>query len=575
MHRRLGLLLALLASVALTAAPAASGTSSPTFTFYGSGYGHGLGLSQWGAYGMAQDGETYRQILIHFYRGTAVRTDRAAPSRVRIGLAQNQKAVHLAASGGKVGLRLQRGGALVGWIPAGDTWTVGATASGHYRVKDSAGGVVGGKLWGSTSRGLVAANSAGATIAISETGHTYKRGTIEFNLYRPCDGCPYRERLIAVLGSQAYLYGIGEVPSSWPMQSLETQAVAARTYAFEKVARLGQHRAGCNCALYASTMDQNYVGWDKESGYLGNRWVKAVDRTAGQVVMYEGSLIQAYYHASSGGFTENNENVWGGTPIPYLRGVCDPGDFTGANPVRTWTVTFTGAALTSKLAPYTGAIGTVTGFTGAERGVSGRIESITVVGTARKATISGGALRAALGLRDTRVWINSNRSITGAIRGAYDALMCAPGAAAGPQKAVPGGRRQAFARGALYRSEATGRVVWLRGSVYRRYVQLGDAGGPLGIPMSVTRTLTLARGCRKYDCSLTRFANGAIYFKGAPRVGLHELHGAVFRFYRSLGGVFSRLGFPISDLRTGPAGATSATFEGGKIICKRGVCFLA
>jgi SpoIID/LytB domain protein len=571
MHRRVGLFLALLAAAFLTTTPAVGGATIRTFTFYGSGYGHGLGLSQWGAYGMAQQGKTYRQILTHFYKGTTVEKAPSAPWNLRIGLVQSKRLVHLTAVGGRVELRLR--GAHVAWIPEGKTWTVAAASDGSYLVKDAAGAVFGGKTWGSTSHGLVVANGAGAVVKVGETGHTYKRGTIEFNTSRACDGCAFRERLIAVLRPQLYLYGIGEVSSSWPTQSLETQAVAARTYAFEKVSRLGQHRPECNCALYATVMDQNYVGWDKESGYLGSRWVDAVDRTAGQVVMYRGALIQAYYHASSGGFTENNENVWGGTPLPYLRGVCDPGDFTSANPVRTWEVAFTDAALTTKLAAYTGPIGTVTGFSGAVRGVSGRIESITVVGTADKATISGGALRAALGLRDRRVWIGSNRNVTGAIRGKYDALMCAPGAAAGSQKAVPGGRRQAFATGALYRNAANGRVIWLRGSVFSRYVQLGDASGPLGIPVSGTRTVTLPSGCRKYHCSITRFAGGGIYFKGATGVGIHELHGALYRYFRSLGGARSRLGFPTSDVKLGAGGRTSATFEGGTITCSaKGAC---
>ena len=571
MHRRVGFFLALLAAAFLSTPPAAGGATSPAITFYGSGYGHGLGLSQWGAYGMAQQGKTYRQILTHFYKGTTVGKAPSQPSKLRIGLVQGKRVVHLTAVGGQVELLSQ--GAHMAWIPKAETWTVAATSSGGYLVKDAGGAVVGGKTWGSTSHGLVVANGAGATVKVRETGHSYKRGTIEFNTYRACDGCGFRERLIAVLRPQLYLYGIGEVSSSWPMQSLETQAVAARTYAFEKVSRLGQHRPGCNCGLYGTTLDQNYVGWDKESGYLGSRWVDAVDRTAGQVVMYRGALIQAYYHASSGGFTENNENVWGGSPIPYLRGVCDPGDFTTANPVRTWTLTFSGPALTTKLATYTGSIGTVTGFSGAVRGVSGRIESITVVGTKDKATISGGALRAALGLRDTRVWIGSNRNVTGAIRRAYDSLMCAPGQAAGSQRAVPGGHRQAFAKGALYRNAANGRVIWLRGPVFTRYVQLGDASGSLGIPVSGTRTVTLPRGCRKYQCSITRFAGGVIYFKGATGVGIHELHGALYRYFRSLRGVRSRLGFPTSDVKLGPGGRTSATFEGGTITCNsKGVC---
>jgi len=410
-------------------------------------------------------------------------------------------------------------------------------------------------------------------VRVPETDHTYRRGSIEFNTYRACDGCGFRVRLIAVLAPQAYLYGIGEVSSSWPMPALETQAVAARTYAFEKVARLGQHRPVCNCALYATVMDQNYVGWDKEAGAQGDRWVEAVDRTDGLVVTYHGALIQAYYHASSGGFTENNENVWGGSPIPYLRGVCDPGDYTTANPVRTWTLSFGEAALTKRLAPSTGAIGTVTGFPSAVRGVSGRIESITVAGTGGQASISGGQLRSALGLRDTRVWVGTDRNVTGDIRTRYDALMCAPGQAAGPQKSVPGGRRQVFARGALYRNAASLRVIWLRGAAYDRYRQLGDAGGPLGIPVAGTRALAAPRGCGRLACSLTRFADGALYFKDAPGVGWHELHGAVYAYFVRIGGLRSRFGFPISDVRMGPGGRSWAAFEGGTISCtQKSVC---
>jgi uncharacterized protein with LGFP repeats len=215
----------------------------------------------------------------------------------------------------------------------------------------------------------------------------------------------------------------------------------------------------------------------------------------------------------------------------------------------------------------------VTGFSGAVRGISGRVESIAVLGRSGKATISGGAIRAALGLRDTRVWINSNRNVTGAIRGRYDGLGCAPGAAAGPQVAVPGGRRQVFAKGAMYQNGASGAVIWLRGAVYDRYASLGDADGRLGIPVYGTQTRTAPKGCRTYRCTVTRFASGAIYFKSAPNVGLHELHGALFQYYRKLWGTYGPLGFPTSDVRRAAGGWTWATFEHGKISCSpKGTC---
>ena len=81
------------------------------------------------------------------------------------------------------------------------------------------------------------------------------------------------------------------------------------------------------------------------------------------------------------------------------------------------------------------------------------------------------------------------------------------------------------------------------------------------------------KGCRTRRCTTTRFEAGGLYFKDATGVGLHELHGRLYRYFRSLGGVQSGLGFPTSDVRVGSSGATSATFESGKITCtKKGVC---
>ena len=81
----------------------------------------------------------------------------------------------------------------------------------------------------------------------------------------------------------------------------------------------------------------------------GERWVAAVTDTAGEVVTYGGSVIQAFYAASDGGYSEDVEDVWhGGNPafaIPYLRGVCDPGEDTTANPWTDWTRTFSASNL--------------------------------------------------------------------------------------------------------------------------------------------------------------------------------------------------------------------------------------
>ncbi|MBI2238838.1 MAG: SpoIID/LytB domain-containing protein [Actinobacteria bacterium] len=501
MRRRIALVVALGAALALP--PAATGRAAGSFTFYGSGFGHGLGLSQWGAYGLARDGWTHQQVLTRFYSGTKVGRADSPPKTLRIGLVQGKSRIRLAAEAGPVDLLVgdPQDGATVGQVPEGETWAVRVVGS-KYQVVNAAGKRVGGQLWGSPAENLYARfEPNGARVKVPEAGHTYAHGFLEFNIYVCGRGC--RLRLILPIEPQPYLYGLAEVPSSWPMEALQAQAVAARTYAFSK-AGYGQHRNPCNCALYATAADQVYAGWDKESGVDGDRWVKAVDDTDGEVVKYQGGLIQAFYSASSGGYTENNENVWGGTPIPYLRGVCDPGDYTPANSSAVWTATMSAAEVTRKLGL---GIGTVTGFKGIVRGVSGRIITTVVEGTEGSATISGTTLRVSLGLRDDRVWVNADRHVTGKIRLKYDDLNCKPGLPSSRQVAVNGGLRQ-------------------------------------------------------------KFEAGTIFFKEG--VGAHELSGAVLDFYLSKGGPNGKLGFPTSDVTRRDNGSTSATFERGTIVCSEG-----
>ena len=493
-----------LATVSVVAAlallPAGSATAGPDgFTFYGSGFGHGLGMSQWGSYGLALEGWDEQRILTHFYSGTRLQQAAHVPATLRIGLTQGRDKVRLEAQEGPVDLRLggRAPGDTVATIRRGETWTVRA-ADGGYQIVDADGEVVGEGLGGPSTDLFAVFEPLGARVHVPEAAHTYARGSIEFNLSDCGSSCVMR--LILTVGPEEYLYGLAEVPSSWPIEALQAQAIAARTYALRKAAA-GQHRPGCNCALYASSYDQVYAGWDKEGGPDGERWVRAVDATEGTMVAYQREPIQAFYMSSSGGFTEDNENVWGGTPIGYLRGVCDPGDYTSANPSATWEVTFTAPKLTKQLGL---GIGTVTGFSGVRRGVSGRIVQATVNGETGSSTISGATLRAALGLRDDRVWINRDRQVTGAIRTKYDAMDCSPGLALSPQVAVGRGLRQVFEDATIYASDAT---------------------------------------------------------------GAHALHGAVLGFYVSRGGPAGRLGFPMSDVRETPNGNLRASFEHGAIVC--------
>src|SRR5439155_15171196 len=130
------------------------------FIFFGSGWGHGVGLSQWGAYGLAQDGWTRQQILTHFYSGTHVGpiATQQAPDTLRVGLTWGNAVLHLTANGGPVPLVVgspDATGAPVASVPEGMTWTVGSSG-GQFQVLNAKGKQVGGQPWGSETQNLYA-----------------------------------------------------------------------------------------------------------------------------------------------------------------------------------------------------------------------------------------------------------------------------------------------------------------------------------------------------------------------------------------------------------------------------------
>lgn len=481
---RRALVACLLAVVAVGNVPAPPAEAARSFTFFGAGFGHGVGMGQYGALGLAQDGWGYKEILTHFFTGTTVETA-DLPASIRVGLVQGKKIFHVRARFGKVELRVGGPeGVLAGTIPGTQRWEI-RTGSGRYRILDEKGKLVGGREWGGHKRHLFAVyETTGAAAQVQESnGITYNRGRLEFNIY----GATHRGRLIAILSPQEYLYGLGEVPSEWPMAALQAQAVAGRTYAFEIAERAGQRQSWCNCAVTDDTRNQVYIAYAKEHGPGGDRWVSAVDRTKDEVVLFRGRLAQTYYASSTGGYSEDNEKVWNGTALPYLRGVCDPGDYTSGNPNRVWRKQFTAAEVTSRLSSYTGGIGTITKFTSIRRGVSGRIITAVAIGTSGRATITGSELRWGLGLLDSRVWINSNRTVTGAIRNKYDGVNCRPKLPTSPRTGIAGGAQQRFANGTIYWSSDTG-AHWLRDRVLRHYLDLRGPKGRLGFPTTDVRT---------------------------------------------------------------------------------------
>jgi SpoIID/LytB domain protein len=140
--------------------------------------------------------------------------------------------------------------------------------------------------------------------------------------------------VINVLPFEDYLMGIAEVPRTWPMEALKAQVVAARSYALAHQARPGSEGARLGYQICATTACQVYLGMGIGNGPYGTRWQKAVEQTAGQVLLHAGRPADTLYFSTSNGHTLGNEKVFGSSPLSYLRPVVERDD--GGSPVSHW-----------------------------------------------------------------------------------------------------------------------------------------------------------------------------------------------------------------------------------------------
>jgi stage II sporulation protein D len=369
--RALGLVLAVVVLAAAGPARAAS-----VFYIRGAGYGHGIGMSQYGAYGYALHGMDYRWILAHYYQGTA------------IGQTNPQRIVRVLLSTGPASFSGATRAGTVALDPAA-TYTVRPGAGGTVLLAGTANKIV------DNLRGPISVSGPGP---ISLAGLGGYRGALEF---RP-DGAGGIETINAI-DLEDYVRGVisAEMPASWSPDALEAQAVAARTYVITTAA------AG-PFDVYSDTRSQMYRGVAAETSATD----AAVAATRGQVVTYNGVPVVTYFSASSGGHTENIEDVWpGATPEPWLRGVPDPYDSAGGNPYYRWGRALT---LTSASAQLGGLVsGTLRGIAILTHGTSPRILTASVVGTRGRTTVTGQQLQQAFGLLTTDVSFTTITTVAG------------------------------------------------------------------------------------------------------------------------------------------------------------------
>ncbi|HEY5144486.1 MAG TPA: SpoIID/LytB domain-containing protein [Solirubrobacteraceae bacterium] len=369
MRRTLATLTA--AASLLAAAPAAHAASALVIT--GRGFGHGIGMSQYGTLGYAQHGWKAPAILAHYYTGTALGR-LSTPTTVRVLLQAGHPSYTI------------RGAAAAGDKTLDPAKTYVVTAGGAGAIVRASGARA--ALTSAPPLRITAPSGGAITLAgpaangVSDGSY---RGALEF---RPGIG-----GLMAInaLDLESYVAGVisAEVPASWPDEALRTQAIAARTYAITTNAGGSQ-----GFTQYADTRSQMYRGVGAESPSTG----AAVAATRGMVVTYQGRPVTTYFFSSSGGRTENVENSFvGASPEPWLKSVADPYDTV--SPSHRWgPASISLAAATAKLGGLVK--GSLKWITITRRGVSPRVVQARLTGTGGSTTVSGPQLRRAFGLRD-------------------------------------------------------------------------------------------------------------------------------------------------------------------------------
>jgi len=371
----------------------------PRIAVTGGGWGHSVGMSQYGAFAMARSGKTVQEILTHYYPGTQLATNAASSTgRIRASMQTGQQAsliiahtadvTWLTCTVGPSGITArapaencqpwftQLQGEVLRVRPSGTGASVERFASPELAklaalshtdavadsdavlladtpVRAASVDVAGWDVIHTTENPIVRAVHGEGSIraqsqtrcaealictTIEEPRRTYAFGWRD---YHSIDGA--LSVVQDVDSIEKYLRGLAEMPSSWGLTgptALQAQAVTGRTFALR---RLASPRGGtCACDVVSTVSDQVFNGEDKVLGTSGNLWAEAVAQTVDQVLTFDGALAQTFYSSSHGlGRSENVEDSWafGTTPIPYLRSIDDPwsSDPQGNNLLATWT----------------------------------------------------------------------------------------------------------------------------------------------------------------------------------------------------------------------------------------------
>ncbi len=374
----------------------------------GSGWGHGVGLSQYGALGQALDGKSWQDILAHYYPGTNL-TESPSDKQITVGLSQDKTAVFVRLD------KLSEDAQLEVSIDGNAVATLGSDTviriESNSNAIVSSGGADGraeargsGKKVSfriSTGSGLINTNSGSpdtnAGSALATPGHRYKYGTLDVVYGGDNDGRPDLYTSISMRSADEYLLGIGEMSSTWNKAALVAQVVASRSYGLGKLN--SGLRGNCGCHIYNNATDQVYVGYSKES----DAWRDAVNSAVTSsnqpaVLTYGGKAVTAYFASSTGGRTMSTMDAWGGN-ISWSQSVDDNWSINARNPNARWGVRMSQNSMATALG-----LSNVQSIEVVERYSSGAAKTLVAKdANGGSVTLSGRTFQARMKLKSTYV----------------------------------------------------------------------------------------------------------------------------------------------------------------------------
>ena len=370
--------------------------ASGVYTVRGHGWGHGHGMSQYGAQGAALKGLTAQKILAFYYPGTQSTVLRGASGLIRVLITGDTDPVTVAPRSGLTLRDLGTNPAATYTLPVRTYvkgWRVVAATPTTDRVQWSNG--TSWMPW-----------KAGGAETLTGTGEFFSAdGPVTLKADK--GDLPYRgalrsaasaagstaRRTVNVLGLDDYVKGVipSEMPASWHPYAVRTQAVAARTYAvYDREAHPTRYYDTCD-----TTQCQVYRGVSVEDP----RSNAAADWTAGQIRTYQGKAAFTQFSSSNGGWT--SAGTVNGKAVPYLGHYADPYDAVSSNANHSWTTKLSAATI-SKAYPAIGKLVRVR-VTQREGGGDwqGRVEKLVLVGAKASRTVSGDEFRSRFGLKST------------------------------------------------------------------------------------------------------------------------------------------------------------------------------